>query len=78
MKANSVKNIDTFRIRKSMVGVILLLTLSFNSCNEKEFLDEVPLDFYSPENSYVTFNDFESAVMNLYGRYFPRVNRSRS
>jgi hypothetical protein len=52
-----------------MSGFLLMLIFVFNSCNEKEFLDEVPLDFYSPENAYVTFNDFESAVMNLYGRY---------
>lgn len=36
------------------------------SCNEKAFLKEVPLDFYSPENSYVTFNDFEAAIYSLH------------
>lgn len=40
--------------------------LAFSSCNEKEFLREVPLDFSSPENVYVTYGNFESAVMDLY------------
>lgn len=44
-----------------------LFILSF-SCNEKKFLDEMPLDFYSPENSYVTKEDFESAITELYSR----------
>ena len=38
------------------------------SCNEEEFLKEVPLDFFSPENSYVTKKDFESAITELYSR----------
>jgi hypothetical protein len=36
------------------------------SCNEKTFLDEIPLDFASPENSFVTNTDFESAVYYLH------------
>ena len=68
MKA--IKKIWNFlRLRTFVLSLFLLLLFVFNSCNEEEFLSEVPLDFYSPENSYVTAKDFESAVMNLYGRY---------
>jgi len=41
----------------------LLFTLS--SCNEDEFLNEVPKDFYSPGISYVTMSDFQAAVLNI-------------
>ena len=45
---------------------IFLLVLFMASCNEQEWLDEKPLDFYSPENSYRTPDDFNSAVARLY------------
>ena len=38
------------------------------SCNEDQFLKEVPLDFSSPDNSLTTFNDFRSANYSLYDR----------
>lgn len=44
----------------------VLIVFSIFSCDEKEFLKEVPLDFYSPENSYVTYSDFESAIYSLH------------
>ncbi|WP_372936781.1 RagB/SusD family nutrient uptake outer membrane protein, partial [Mariniphaga sediminis] len=47
--------------------LIFLFIASF-SCNEEEFLEEVPLSFYSPENSYVTSKDFERAITELYSR----------
>ncbi len=47
---------------------IALTLMMFVSCDEQEFLNEVPLDFYSPENSYVTHEQFESALHNLYAR----------
>ena len=46
--------------------LILICSFLFFSCNEDEFLKEVPLDFYSPENSYVTYNDFVAAIYNLH------------
>lgn len=46
---------------------IFLFMISF-SCNEDKFLEEVPLDFFSPENSYITEKDFESAITELYSR----------
>ena len=48
--------------------LFIFLVLISVSCNEEEFLKEVPLDFFSPENSYVTKKDFESAITELYSR----------
>jgi len=45
---------------------VLTFTLLFFSCNESEILEEVPLDFASPENSFITINDFNSSVYALY------------
>lgn len=44
----------------------MLTGITLVSC-KKSFLEEVPLDFLSPENSFVTYNDFNSAVADLYG-----------
>lgn len=38
------------------------------ACNEASFLEENPLDFYSPSNSYQTYENFESAVVDLYAQ----------
>ncbi|MDR6562284.1 MULTISPECIES: RagB/SusD family nutrient uptake outer membrane protein [unclassified Arcicella] len=37
-------------------------------CNEEEFLKEVPLDFYSPQNSFINAGNFEAALTDLYAR----------
>lgn len=49
--------------------IFLVIIFLFQSCNEDKFLEEIPLDFYSPENSFVTHVDFESALVNLYEEY---------
>lgn len=48
---------------------ILLAGLSFNlfSCDES-ILDETPLDFLSPENSYVTPEHIEASIVQLYAQ----------
>lgn len=43
-----------------------LAVVSFFSCDEKEFLKEVPLDFLTPSNAYVTESDFQNAIAGLY------------
>lgn len=48
-----------------MLGFLLVFNIS---CNEEEFLKEVPLDFFSPENSFVTKGDFENAITALYSQ----------
>lgn len=48
-------------------GVCLLLGLfTFVGCDD--FLEEKPLDFYSPENSMVTTEHFQSSLNYLYNR----------
>jgi hypothetical protein len=69
MKSIIINKRNTLILKTSVLSIFLFFSFTFNSCNEDEFLNEVPLDFYSPENSYVTYDDFMSAVMNLYGRY---------
>lgn len=57
------------KLIKILSSGLLILSLSLNSsCNEEEFLKEVPMDFFSPENSFVTEDDFESAITELYSR----------
>ena len=48
------------------LATILLVTLIFFSCNEDEWLKEEAFDFYAPENSYETPEQFNSAVARLY------------
>ncbi len=57
-------------MKTKFVKIILLAgTILFSaSCNEEEFLNEVPLDFYSPENSYVSEANFNAALTDLYAR----------
>jgi starch-binding outer membrane protein, SusD/RagB family len=45
---------------------LFIVLLVFASCNENEFLEEKPLDFYAPENSFVTYEQFETAIYNLH------------
>lgn len=48
-------------------GISLLLSLlTFIGCDD--FLEEKPLDFYSPENSMVTTEHFQSSLNYLYNR----------
>jgi len=51
--------------RYGLFGVLSILS---PSCDERKFLEEVPLDFFSPENSYVSMTNFESALTDLYAR----------
>ncbi|MCT4644054.1 MAG: RagB/SusD family nutrient uptake outer membrane protein [Carboxylicivirga sp.] len=55
-----------YNILKSMRVSLLILLVSLSSCNEDEFLKEVPLDFFAPENSYITAADFDAAVLNMH------------
>lgn len=63
------KNNHTYILIKALsVSLLLPLLFALTSCNEEEFLNEVPMDFYAPENSYVTIGNFESALANFYDR----------
>jgi hypothetical protein len=50
---------------KQILSLLLIATIVFaNSC--KKPLTEVPLDFYTPENSFVTKAQFESSLAGIY------------
>lgn len=56
-----------------MKRLILLIFMAvplliFSACDEREILREVPQDFYSLDNSYITKSQFERALSDLYGR----------
>ncbi|MEN8230079.1 MAG: RagB/SusD family nutrient uptake outer membrane protein [Bacteroidota bacterium] len=53
---------------------ILILTLTLVSCNEEEWLEEVPLDFKTTTNSYNTSADFEVAVNHLYAYWRDEIH----
>lgn len=63
---------NNIKIKTIIKCFLLAFMIVLSSCNEKEFLKEIPLDFYSPENSYVTYENFEAAVLDLY--YNVRTN----
>lgn len=48
--------------------VLTVSVLAFAACDEKEFLKEEALSFYSPDNSYVTVSDYERSVTTLYSQ----------
>jgi hypothetical protein len=57
------------KIQRYILGCLFgLLVLGSSGCNEEAFLEEIPLDFFSPENSYRNFGDFQSALTDLYSR----------
>jgi hypothetical protein len=52
-------------IKIALLAGVLLVNAG---CREDEFLKEVPLDFYSPENSFITEGNFNAALTDLYAR----------
>lgn len=56
-------------IKNILIYTMLITLLSMASaCNEQEFLEEVPLDFYAAENSYESYSNYQAALTNLYAR----------
>lgn len=47
--------------------IVIFLVFTIYACDE-DMLDETPLDFYSPENSFTTPEDIESALFYNYAR----------
>lgn len=47
-------------------GIFIFIILILFSCDEDEFLRTRPLDFYAPETSFITNEDFEAGVHQLY------------
>ncbi len=48
--------------------IFIALVVTHTACNEEKFLEEEPLDFFSPSNSFVTYENFESSVVDLYAQ----------
>src|SRR6187397_1347936 len=51
-------------MKKILFFSAILATLFVSSC--KKALEEVPLDFYTPENSFTNKAQFESALAGIY------------
>ena len=59
-------NFNTLTIMKKIKLLISILLIIGFSCNEEEWLEEVPLDFYAPENMFTTPEHFNAAVARVY------------
>lgn len=49
-----------------LISIIIVAPALLSSCDSGNFLEAEPVDFYSPQNSYVTADDYNSAIMKLY------------
>lgn len=63
MKTNIKLHQHVIHARTLLLALFIGL---FLSCNNEESLNEVPLDFYAPENSYVSYENFEASLYNMY------------
>lgn len=50
----------------SRMLLIVVFIMINAACDEEQFLETDPIDFYTPGNSFVTAADYEAAVMRLY------------
>lgn len=48
------------------IGSFVIISMMFISCDEEGILQTTPVDFYTPQNSYVTAEDYETAVLQFY------------
>jgi starch-binding outer membrane protein, SusD/RagB family len=73
-------NNEQFNILKYLLpaGILFVLFLIVTSCDEDSFLHEKPLDFYAPDNTFVTFEDFEAANLRNYALYRWTYDRSQN
>lgn len=55
-------------MKKIFIYSIALVLGFLTSCNEDKFLEEKPLDFYTPGNSFKTKADFEASINYLHNR----------
>jgi hypothetical protein len=52
---------------KNILAIILFSVMT-SSCVEDEFLKETPLDFYSTGNSFVTYENYQGALTDIYAQ----------
>lgn len=48
------------------IAFFFICSLLVFGCNDDSFLEEIPLDFYSPDNSYATYENFDAGIYNIY------------
>ncbi len=53
-------------MKSKLILYAAICSMGLASCNEDKFLAEVPQDFMSAENSFVTQSDFDMSVNDLY------------
>lgn len=53
-------------MKRILIYIPIFFLITVTGCNEETWLEEIPLDFYSPLNSFSTEADFNSAVATLY------------
>lgn len=63
---------------KSLKTIFALIAIAFMgiSCDEENWLEEVPLDFYAPKNSFSKPSDFNSAIAHIYSLTGTLMNRN--
>jgi len=52
---------------KNILAIILFSVMT-SSCVEDDFLKETPLDFYSTGNSFVTYENYQGALTDIYAQ----------
>ena len=55
-------------MKKIFTKISFCVVLLCCACNEKDFLNEIPLDFLSPTTTYKTYSDFQSALSGIYSQ----------
>src|SRR5690606_41595950 len=62
---SQILNLRTMKTSKHIIKTALFAaTLSFASCSDM-LLDEIPLDFYTPENPFITHAHFTSDLYSI-------------
>ncbi len=59
-----MSNMNIFKMRFVLLGVVVLITI-ISSCN-RDILDERPLDFLAPENSFETVDGIRQGITGLH------------
>jgi len=75
MKTNIKIHKIIMNIRTLLLALCMVMCFS---CDTDEFLEEVPLDFYAPENSYITYDNFEASLINMYNIFRANFYQTRN
>ncbi len=53
-------------MKKYYIILSVIMLFAATACDEDKILEEVPLDFASPENSFINVQDFNASIYSLY------------